>query len=91
MDLDIEVSQVIFVGNSADAGDATVIVRLPYQKGTGHVSYGSAIKRSVSFTILFGSAMVAVVLRGRQGARPADDKVLQFAICCRDVHWRVLC
>lgn len=64
MDLDVKVSQVFFVRNGADSGNAVLfdIVSIGFQQSTGayEESYGSAIRRSVSFTIRFGRAILGV-------------------------------
>lgn len=67
MDLNIEVSQVIFVRHGADSGDTAT--RLGEQAWLEHgekrwwsssSTYGSVIRRSVSFMIRLGSAMLVV-------------------------------
>lgn len=57
---DVEISQILLMGNSVDTRNSG-----PYQStitlrflGCSGNSYGSAIRRSVSFTILFGNAAI---------------------------------
>lgn len=62
MDLDIKVPQVIFVRNSTDAWDSvytrSVSDNISGARSVDYPTYGSAIRRSVSFTILLGSAAI---------------------------------
>ncbi len=61
MDGDIKIPQIVFMGNSIDSRHAvtkhinTVCHRVGEMCGA---TYGSAIKRSVSFTILFGRTAI---------------------------------
>lgn len=65
MDLDVKVPQVIFVRHGADSGDSTQKKnrqRLGQDLDSGRQldggAHGSAIRRSVSFTMRFGRAIL---------------------------------
>jgi hypothetical protein len=63
MDLDVKVPKVVLVGDCADARDSkkansqSCCEGFPGTAGAEEQTYGSAMSRSVSLTILFGSAM----------------------------------
>ena len=61
MDLDVEVSKVVFVRDGADAGDTEEdCERRERLSGAGY-AHGSAMSRSVSLMIRLGSAMLELV------------------------------
>ena len=58
MDHDVEVSQVVFMWNGADSRDSDLKESVTCLCRSSRYTYGSAISRSVSFTILFGRAAI---------------------------------
>ena len=72
MDLHVEISQIIFMRNSTDPRNTThteyhQLWKVCMERAHTH---GSAIKRSVSFTILFGKA--AMDANGTNSGTVAD-------------------
>lgn len=67
VDGDVEVPQVLLVGDGADAGHTIDGVRVSRPLGQVTViAYGSAIRRSVSLMILLGKAMLKVRCDGKR-------------------------
>jgi hypothetical protein len=68
---DVEVPQIVFMGDCADAGDTEPRSDRP-QYHVGVQTYGSAISRSVSLMMRFGSAILSIQI---YAAPPGQTKL----------------
>lgn len=79
MNAHIEVPQIVFMGNSTDSRDSNCVVslcRATWKHNLGAFTHGSAMRRSVSLTILLGkAAMVVAVIAGlsRNGGQRSGE------------------